>query len=196
MLLCLSSYRPVFKWRKFKYNYKNMNKGVKPKANSRAVKGKDHDEETMNELKEAFKIFDSKNTGEIDARELKAIMKAFGMDIKKQDVRDIYAELGKDIKEGLNLGEFMGVMTNRMGPRDSKDEIFKVFKLFDEDNNNKISFKNLKRIAVEVGEKIPDEELKEMLEEADRDGDGMLNFEEFYRIMRRRGDPLDDFDSD
>jgi hypothetical protein len=24
----------------------------------------------------------------------------------------------------------------------------------------------------------------------------MLNFEEFYRIMRRRGDPLDDFDSD
>jgi Ca2+-binding EF-hand superfamily protein len=35
-----------------------------------------------------------------------------------------------------------------------------------------------------------------MMEEADRDGDGMLNFEEFYRIMRRRGDPLDDFDSD
>lgn len=41
-------------------------------------------------MREAFKIFDSKNTGEIDARELKAIMKAFGMDIKKQDVRDIY----------------------------------------------------------------------------------------------------------
>ena len=49
-------------------------------------------------------------------------------------------------------------------------------------------------IASEVGEKIPDEELREMLEEADRDGDGMLSFEEFYRIMRRRGDPLDDFD--
>lgn len=41
-------------------------------------------------------------------------MKAFGMEIKKQDVRDIYAELGKEIKEGLNFNEFMGVMTNRM----------------------------------------------------------------------------------
>ena len=82
------------------------------------------------------------------------------------------------------------------GARDSKEEILKIFKLFDEDNLNKITFKNLKRIAAEVGEKIPDDELKEMLEEADRDGDGMLNFEEFYRIMRRRGDPLDDFDSD
>lgn len=72
-----------------------MNKVAKSKVNNRATKGKEHDEETINELKEAFKIFDSKNTGEIDARQLKAIMKAFGMEIKKQDVRDIYAELGK-----------------------------------------------------------------------------------------------------
>ena len=63
------------------------------------------------------------------------------------------------------------------GARDSKEEIIKIFKLFDEDNLNKITFKNLKRIAAEVGEKIPDDELKEMLEEADRDGDGMLNFD-------------------
>lgn len=104
--------------------------------------------------------------------------------------------MGKDIKEGISYNEFITIMTSRMGPRDSKDEIYKIFKLFDEDNLNKITFKNLKRIASEVGEKIPDEELKEMLEEADRDGDGMLNFDEFYRIMRRRGDPLDDFDSD
>lgn len=72
-----------------------LNKFGKSKAISKVSKGKEHDEETINELKEAFRIFDSKNTGEIDARELKAIMKAFGMEVKKQDVRDIYAELGK-----------------------------------------------------------------------------------------------------
>lgn len=72
------------------------------------------DEETMNELKEAFKLFDSKNTGEIDARELKAIMKAFGIEVKKQDVRDLYAEMGKDIKDGLNFQDFVGVMTSKM----------------------------------------------------------------------------------
>lgn len=91
-----------------------MNKFGKSKYASRSSKPKEHDEETLNELREAFKIFDSKNSGEIDARELKAIMKAFGMEIKKQDVRDIYAELGKDIKEGLNFNEFLGVMTSRM----------------------------------------------------------------------------------
>jgi len=43
-------------------------------------------------------------------------MKAFGMEIKKQDVRDIYAEMCKEIKEGLNFNEFLGVMTARMVP--------------------------------------------------------------------------------
>lgn len=40
-----------------------MSKVTKAKGNTRAPKGKEHDEETLNELKEAFKIFDSKNTG-------------------------------------------------------------------------------------------------------------------------------------
>jgi len=47
-----------------------------------------------------------------------------------------------------------------------------------------------------AGEEISDEELYELIEEADRDGDGCLNFAEFYRIMKKREDPLDDFDSD
>jgi Ca2+-binding EF-hand superfamily protein len=41
-------------------------------------------------------------------------MKAFGMEVKKQDVRDIYGEMGKEIKEGLNFNEFLSVMTTRM----------------------------------------------------------------------------------
>ncbi len=41
-------------------------------------------------------------------------MKAFGMEVKKQDIRDIYAEMGKQIKEGLTINEFTNIMTSRM----------------------------------------------------------------------------------
>lgn len=37
---------------------------------------------------------------------------------------------------------------------------------------------------------------QEMIEEADRDQDGVVNADEFYRVMRKREDPLDDLDSD
>ena len=55
----------------------------------------------------------------------------------------------------------------------------------DDDDTGKISFKNLKRVAKELGETMTDEELQEMIEEADRDGDGEVNEEEFFRIMKK-----------
>ena len=49
----------------------------------------------------------------------------------------------------------------------------------------KISFRNLKRVAKELGENMTDEELQEMIDEADRDGDGEISEDEFLRIMKK-----------
>ena len=49
----------------------------------------------------------------------------------------------------------------------------------------KISYKNLKRVAKELGENLTDDELQEMIDEADRDGDGEINQDEFLRIMKK-----------
>ncbi len=62
------------------------------------------------------------------------------------------------------------------------------FKYFDLDNNDKISTKNLKKIAREIGENLLDTELKKILEEPNKDNDGFIVFEDFYRIMKNRGD--------
>ena len=72
-----------------------------------------------------------------------------------------------------------------------------MFQLFDDDNSGTISVRNLKRVSNELGENLTDDELQEMIDEADRDGDGLINEEEFYRVMKKRGtNPLDDLDSD
>jgi centrin-1 len=81
--------------------------------------------------------------------------------------------------------------------KDSREEIAKIFKLFDEDNTGRISFKNLKKISQEIGENLNDDELHDMIAEADRTGDGLITFDDFYRVMKKKcDDPLGDFDSD
>lgn len=61
----------------------------------------------------------------------------------------------------------------------------KAFKLFDVDNRKQIGFKELKRVAIEMGQNVSDEELNEMIAEADRDGDGELTEEDFIRVMKK-----------
>merc|ERR1712147_526123 len=133
-------------------------------------------DDQIQEIREAFDLFDTDGSGTVDAKELKVAMRALGLDAKKDEIRRM-------------INDFHNMMTARMGDRDSREEIVKVFRLFDDDETGKISFKNLKRVAQELGENMTDEELQEMIDEADRDGDGEVNEEEFFRIMKRRGFP-------
>ena len=151
----------------------------------------------MAELKEAFNLFDTDHSGQIDVRELKAALRALGFDVKKAELRRIYEDIGKDLRASVDFDEFIQIAGPRMPEKDSKEEIFKIFKLFDDDETGKISFRNLKRVAQELGENLTDQEIYEMIEEADRDGDGLISPDEFYRVMRRRGnDPWEDLSSD
>jgi len=155
------------------------------------------DEEQMEELREAFNLFDTDHSGVIDSRELKAAIRALGFTVKKEHIRAMIRDVGKDVTSQLTFDEFQKIMASKMGDRNTREEINKIFKLFDEDNTGNVSFRNLKRIAQEIGESLTDSELQEMVDEADRDGDGLISPEEFYRVMRKRGDnPLDDFDTD
>ena len=76
------------------------------------------------------------------------------------------------------------MMTGKMGDRDSPDEIRRVFKLFDDDETGRISFRNLRRIAKELGENLTDDELQAMIDEFDVDRDGEISLEEFAKIMQ------------
>lgn len=152
--------------------------------------------EQSEELREVFTLFDVNQRNSIDAREFKAALRALGFDVKKEHIISIMSEAGKELTDPINFEEFCAMMVGRMPDKTSKEEILKLFRLFDEDGTGKISFRNLKKIAAEVGENLTDDEIQEMIDEADRDGDGAVCFEEFYRIMRYRNNPLDDSDDD
>jgi len=96
--------------------------------------------------------------------------------------------------------------------KDTREDIQKVFNLFDDDQTGKISLRNLKRVAKELGETMSgtslhflllacaclfderasvflsaaDAELLEMIERADTDTDGEISPDEFYAIMTKK----------
>merc|ERR1711934_645126 len=135
-------------------------------------------EEQIEEIREAFNLFDADNSGAIDVRELKAAMRALGFEVKKEELKKMISDIDNDGNGSIEFGELLEMMTGKMGEKDSREDIGKVFKRFDDDNTNKISFRNLARVAEELGENIDDEELQDMINQADRDGDGEINLDE------------------
>jgi len=77
-----------------------------------------------------------------------------GFELKKDEIKSIFDDLDKDLNSEVTLEEFVKMMSPRMGDRDSREEIEKVFKLFDEDNTGYITFRNLKKICNDLGENL------------------------------------------
>jgi Ca2+-binding EF-hand superfamily protein len=123
-------------------------------------------------------------------------MRALGFEVKKEELKKMISDIDNDGNGSIEFGEFLEMMTGKMGEKDTREDIEKVFKLFDDDNTGKISLRNLRRVAQELGENIDEEELQDMINQADRDGDGAINVDEFYRIMKKKGNFLEDLSSD
>lgn len=76
-------------------------------------------------------------------------------------------------------------MTVKIRERDPIEEMKKAFRLFLDEGSDKIGLKQLKKVAKDLGENMTDEELQEMIEEADRDGDGFISESDFIRVMNK-----------
>merc|ERR1712185_653854 len=104
--------------------------------------------------------------------ELTIAMKALGCELEPGEIEKMIAEVDDDGGGEIGFDEFLKMMTNKILNKDPKDDMLKAFKLFDDDNTGSVSFKNLKRVARETNQTLTDDELQQMLDDADRDGDG------------------------
>merc|ERR1711959_698064 len=164
----------------------NMARG-RAGADKRAAELKSLSDEQKQELREAFDLFDTDGSGAVDASGLHTAMKALGFEPKKEEIAKMVKEMDKDGDATVDFEEFCKMMAEKMNQKDGKEELLKGFKLFDDDGTGKISFKNFQRVAKELGESLSDQELKEIIAEADTDGDGEISEAEFLEVMKATG---------
>ena len=135
------------------------------------------------EFKEAFSIFDLNGDGLITVEELGTVMRALGQNPTEAELLPMIAQVDKDGDGTFNFSEFLELMANNMEDIDDEEEIREAFRVFDKDGNGFISASELKHVMTNLGEKLTNEEVNEMIKEADIDGDGQINFEEFVAMM-------------
>merc|ERR1712154_655692 len=103
-------------------------------------------DEQKQEIREAFDLFDTDGSGTIDAKELRVAMRALGFEPKKEEIKKMIQDIDKDDSGTIDFNEFLEMMTAKMSEKDSREEIRKAFRLFDDDETGFITLKNLRRV--------------------------------------------------
>ncbi|KAI9193675.1 uncharacterized protein BJ171DRAFT_571486 [Polychytrium aggregatum] len=145
--------------------------------------------EQEREIFEVFNLFDTDGSGTIDLKELKIVMRALGFHPTVEEIEQIARDYDTDGDPTLTFDEFLYLMAEKMSKRDSHAEMMLAFSLFAEPGQRKITLKDFKRVAKELGEGLTDEELQTLFEESDRDGDGEIGEEDWIRVMSKTQRP-------
>ncbi|PXF47369.1 Calmodulin [Gracilariopsis chorda] len=140
-------------------------------------------EETIKEFREAFNLFDTDGDGSITMKELGTVMRNLGQNPTEEALRQMINEVDADGSGTIDFPEFLTLMARKMKTQDSEAEIIEAFKVFDKDNSGKISADELRQVMNNLGERLSDAEVEEMIREADTNGDGEIDIAEFVRMM-------------
>ncbi|XP_061352557.1 calmodulin-2/4 isoform X1 [Gastrolobium bilobum] len=155
-------------------------------------------DEQISEFKEAFSLFDKDGDGMhlclvfdnfyrifccITTKELGTVMRSLGQNPTEAELQDMINEVDADGNGTIDFPEFLNLMARKMKDTDSEEELKEAFRVFDKDQNGFISAAELRHVMTNLGEKLTDEEVDEMIREADVDGDGQINYDEFVKVM-------------
>jgi len=140
-------------------------------------------QEQIAEFKEAFSLFDKDGDGTITTVELGTVMRSLGQNPTDAELRDMINEVDIDGNGTIDFNEFLAMMEKKLQGGDGEEEIRQAFKVFDYDDSGTISVAELRKVMSSLGEKLTDGEIEAMMREADADGDGEINYEEFVKMM-------------
>lgn len=140
----------------------------------------------LQELRDVFDLFDTDGSGGIDSEELKAAMKSLGFNgTNTAQVQELMSSVDKDHDGTIDFDEFVGMMTTKMKSREPGAEMLKAFQLMDIDEKGELTYRDLKRVAQQLGQSVTDEDVRTMIELATGSPDGAVSLQQFIEVITR-----------
>ena len=132
---------------------------------------------------ETFKALDTNHDGILTKQELKDGLKKINYVMSEAEIKNLFSTLDDNQSGGIDYSEFVAASLNRnLLLNDQK--ITACFELFDRDKSGKISIKEFKKKFQKSGG-VDDEAWVDMINKADTNGDGEIDFVEFRELLRK-----------
>jgi calmodulin len=139
--------------------------------------------EQLAEFRDAFGIFDKDGDGQITAAELGIVLQSLGQNPSEAELQEMVNEIDLDGNGTIEFDEFLYMMSRQMREGDTEPEIVEAFRVFDKDGDGKLTTVEMMHILKNLGEPLTQEEMNDMITQADTNKDGMIDYAAFVHQM-------------
>jgi len=142
-------------------------------------------EEQLQEFEDTFNLFDEDGDGKLSLKELGTMLNALGQNQSEESVKKMIQ--GFDHDDGkVDFPDWLSLMARKIKHSDTEEELIEAFKVFDRDGDGFICAEELRTSMDNLGEKLLNSEVDDMIKEADDDSDNKINFDEFVQMMKAK----------
>ncbi|OWF56446.1 calmodulin-like [Mizuhopecten yessoensis] len=135
------------------------------------------------ELKEVFSFYDKNCDGFVDLNELGPMMRSMGLNPTEQEIIDYEKQFSDRHDKNLDFRDALEVVVDTQAyPQETEESLREAFRVLDRDGTGYVSCAELTQMMTSRGEKLSDDDVKEMMIEAE-DGDGHIQYEEFAKLI-------------
>ena len=144
---------------------------------------------TIGDYRDAFKTFDLDEDGYLSLKEVSDLLMSLGMPVSEDELREMTNEVDIEGNGTVDFKEFIQLMARKLRDMDNEEEYIEAFKIFDKNSDDLISIDELREVMTILGQYVwnetpSDEEIVQMIKDADEDFDGYLNFSEFLKKIQ------------
>lgn len=135
-------------------------------------------------FKEGFDIYAVPPRREIiQVQDLPKLLRSLGQNPTEGEIKEFINEFDADGNGDIDFPELLTIMVRMMKISANTDDLVELFRVFDGDGTGYITSAVFKHILSNLGERMTDEEMAQMMKEADNRNMGYINYTDYVNTL-------------
>ncbi|CAF1007507.1 unnamed protein product [Didymodactylos carnosus] len=139
--------------------------------------------EKIQDFQAAFSLLDIDSNGTVGTQEIQLVARAAGMELPESEIQLLIGSADEDHSGGIDIREFVSMMTTTINPQDLEEELKQTFKVFDKDDSGSINADELKKFVRLFDSELSEDEASDMIQQADLKGTGGIDYDQFIQFL-------------
>ncbi|CAF3817440.1 unnamed protein product [Rotaria magnacalcarata] len=139
--------------------------------------------EQIQDFQAAFSIMDTQSKGFVGAEDIIQVAEAADMTLAVNEAQLLLGSADEDHSGGIDMREFISIMTTPINTEDLEDELRATFRVFDKDGNGTINANELKRYVRLWDSELTEDEADDMIVQADPNKTGSISYDAFIQFL-------------